>query len=128
MSPDPINLSEETPHAVFVVVFDKSGRVAATTREDGKIGLPGGKVDPGETARDAVIREAREEGWAVSGVSESPIHKDNVDGKMVWWFRANSAKILSNWKEKPRGIGPLWVEVSKLSPGLGNEFVQGLKL
>jgi ADP-ribose pyrophosphatase YjhB (NUDIX family) len=47
---------------VAAVVFDRRGRVLLQQRSDGgQWGLPGGSVEIGESVRDAVIREVREE-------------------------------------------------------------------
>lgn len=53
---------ESRAYAVFVVVKYKDG-YAATTRDKGAepIGLPGGKVDPGETPIQAAYRECKED-------------------------------------------------------------------
>ena len=61
----PKKTKRNPPWAVFIVgkVGDK---YAATTRDDGRIGLPGGKVDVGESGKVAVMREATEEGWSFS--------------------------------------------------------------
>ena len=47
---------EQHPFAVFAIIEVEPGKYAATTRakdrgEEDKIGLPGGKVDPGEKER-----------------------------------------------------------------------------
>lgn len=50
--------------AVTIVVYDKrTGLMLATHRKDDctKWGMPGGKIDPGESALEAVIRELGEE-------------------------------------------------------------------
>ena len=45
-----------------VAVIERDGLVAMVRRRDGSgWGLPGGKVEPGETPRDAVVREVAEE-------------------------------------------------------------------
>lgn len=48
------------------VVFDGKGRFLMTSRPEGKVyagywEFPGGKIEPGETAEDALRREMREE-------------------------------------------------------------------
>ena len=92
--------------AAFVVVRVGAG-FAATTRapdrgEAGRIGLPGGKLDAGESALEAVMRESAEEGWRIAGVSPTPIHEATVDGRKVVWFRADSAERLAVYKESHR--------------------------
>lgn len=115
--------------AVFAVArmtaSDGSTFLCATTRPDGTIGLPGGKVDPGETAYGAVIREAREEGWELNLISFQPIHVAEVDGKPVAWFDCKPVCGLEFYQEKDRGIVPIIVAPADLSPGLGNEFLMG---
>ena len=66
---------------VYAVVRDVSGRVLLVRRCDsGDWELPGGKVEPGETASDAVIREVAEETGlrvapaVIAGVYSDPGH------------------------------------------------------
>ena len=113
--------------AVFAVVKAGNG-FAATTRaadrgEFGRIGLAGGKVDANETAVEAVIREAAEEGWFITGVNPTPIHTALYDGKMVGWFTATNAVKAITYKEMGR-ITP--IEVTReaiIACGYGNENV-----
>ena len=115
-----------TPFAVFVIAPTAAGAIAATTRaadrgEAGRIGLPGGKLDPGETPVDALIRECAEEGWAIHGVSPNPVHRDTVDGREVWWFRASSATPLPYYKEQGR-ISPVHATPEQVrASGYGND-------
>ena len=78
----------ERPFAVFAIVEVEPDKFAATTRakdkgEEDRIGLPGGKVDPGEDPIEAVIRESEEEGWKITGVNPEIIHKDYIDNRLV---------------------------------------------
>jgi len=48
--------------SVSAVIFDRRGRLLLQQRSDGgQWGLPGGSVDIGESVRDAIAREVREE-------------------------------------------------------------------
>lgn len=48
--------------AVSAVIFDRRGRLLLQQRSDGgQWGLPGGSVEIGESVREAIIREVREE-------------------------------------------------------------------
>ena len=115
--------------AVFVVASAGNGW-AATTRaadrgEAGRIGLPGGKVDAGETAVQAAIREAAEEGWLVAIPADAkPAHTAVVDGKMVAWFRATEeAVMLASFKESGR-ITPVVASYRAVAEsGYGNEWL-----
>lgn len=96
--------------AVFVIAVDEQGMVAMTTRPKGKSGshgLPGGKVDPGESLVDAVIREAEEEGWEISLLSDQPFYVDNVKDRKVAWFHGTIVQQLTYYKEVERGIKTL---------------------
>lgn len=113
--------------AFAVVVFD-DGSIAATTRDKGNsIGLPGGKVDLGETPEEAVIREAEEEGWLVCGLPVL-IRQDYVEGKLVAWYAFEEGFSLENYKEKPRGIRPIRVSLAEMAnSGYGNDFLKDYK-
>jgi hypothetical protein len=115
--------------AVFVVAKAGNG-LAATTRaadrgEAGRIGLPGGKVDPGETAVQAAVRESAEEGWIVSLPEDAtPAHVALVEGKPVAWFVApDEAQMLTSFKEAGR-ITPVVASLQAVADsGYGNEWL-----
>ena len=114
------------PFAAFVVAPTPDGRIALTTRaadrgEAGKKGLPGGKVGVNEAPHEAAAREAREEGWAVTGIEKTPFFKTMVEGRPVWWYRATSAKKLTRYKEKSR-ITPVEGTLEEVrTSGYGND-------
>jgi hypothetical protein len=53
--------SEDGPLAAAGVLFVAGDKVLLMRRKDGFWGLPGGKLEPGESAEDAAAREAEEE-------------------------------------------------------------------
>ncbi len=117
-------LIDERPDVVVAVAWlHQKGRtmIAGCTRENGTIGLPGGKVEDGENPFDAVIRESREEGWKLNiyGERESAIlKKEKVDGFLIWWIRCHIDTRVpqdTEWKEKHRGIYPVIVPPSALA-------------
>lgn len=113
-------------HAVFAVCFfRKTSLICATTRPDGSIGLPGGKVDYLDTDIFAtVIREAREEGWNLTATREI-MHVAIVDGKKIGWIRCTTSQnpLVKNHKEKSRGIMPIAVPIEMVANQFGNQFL-----
>ncbi len=123
---------EIKPYAVFVIAL-KDGLIAATTRpydKISKIGLPGGKVDFGESPIEAVNRECQEEGWNIV-IKEGllPFHYQYVDGRMInWYLSINEPILLDEYKEKSTGIIPVLVEIEELAKsGYGNKCLLKLK-
>jgi hypothetical protein len=117
------------PYAVFAVAYvPNTPLLCATTREDGTIGLPGGKVDPGEDPLKAVIREAAEEGWNLS-TDGVVLQERLVDGRPVIWYACRTLEnpIISNHKEAHRGIHPVAITPPSLTHGLGNDFLRNPK-
>lgn len=115
----------KTVFAAFVVA-NVDDHFAATTRaadrgELGKIGFPGGKLDAGETAREAAMREASEEGWLVTGLSDEPYHEAIIDGNLVQWFHAVGATILATFKEQGRILPIVAHRIDLINSGWGND-------
>ena len=56
-------MTEENKIKEAVVLFatTSSGKILMVSRKNGKFGLPGGKVEEGETLKEACIRELQEE-------------------------------------------------------------------
>ena len=132
---------EKHPFAVFAIVKVPGG-YAATTRakdrgEEGKIGLPGGKVDPGEKGEEAVIRESGEEGWEISKVTGIAASR-MVEGRPVVWYFAEGAKPLKDYPEcyadhgagprlpQPRASPVVASKVDIANSGYGNDFIINL--
>lgn len=89
--------------AAIVIVLNDEGKVLTVTRPDSdEQSLPGGLIDPGETASEAVVRELVEEcGISPSdGVEEITRIESPVDGRKVHVFQAGQY----NGSRKPRDV------------------------
>ena len=113
------------PWAVCVLAPAGRGRWAATTRaadrgEAGRVGLPGGKIDAGESVFAALLRESAEEGWVIAGPVRL-FYQAAVDGRPVVWALAHGARALADWKERRRGISPVALPLEAIAAsGYGN--------
>lgn len=106
----------QTPYASFVLVFDVHGDVLVTSRKksSGKYGLPGGKVDPGETSAQAAAREFLEE-VGVRVRLEKKAHSGLVDGRsVVTYFGLLEPEVVVP-SVGPEGQSLSWVPVTALS-------------
>jgi hypothetical protein len=116
--------------SAFIIGSAGIGRLAATTRaadrgEAGKIGLPGGKADPGETPVETALRESAEEGWVWGWVDPQPIHADVINGGLVLWFAGENPHMLETFKEAGR-ISPVWATAGQVATsGWGNGSAVG---
>lgn len=70
---------------VGVIVRDAQGRILLERRSDnGRFGLPGGGVDPGETWEQAAVREVLEEtGLVVRVAFLVGVYSDPAEGRIV---------------------------------------------
>ncbi len=102
---------ETLPLAASLLVIRKDGKILAISRKDNpnKFGLPGGKVDPGETPIEAVVREVREEtGMLV--VKPFMIFSGVCHGDVTYFNTNFMAKSLTGQLAQQEGEGRLaWV-------------------
>lgn len=66
---------------VGALIFDPQGRVllVRTHKWGDRWGIPGGKIDPGETMESALVREVREETGLVATDVRFAIAQDSID-------------------------------------------------
>lgn len=102
--------------ALALIIGPGSPRVllAVTNRKHGGCGLPGGKVEPGETAKHACVRELFEEtGIEARGhlrrVAYAPWR---TDGRRVSVFHVEAMR--GNPREMEPGTKPHWFTLSEL--------------
>lgn len=111
--------------AAFVIAPAGDDAIAATTRaadrgETGRIGLPGGKLDSGESPINAARREAAEEGWFISGEFHL-VHEAEVDGRPVQWFASRSPAVWLRDHAEAGRVEPVAVATALIADsGYGN--------
>lgn len=103
------------PKAATCLIRRKDGKILAVSRRDdpNDFGLPGGKVDPGETSEDAAARELQEE-TGLTANSLSPVFSMvDAHGFLTTTF---SCSVAGNIDTEEEGVVK-WVEPEVLLSG-----------
>jgi 8-oxo-dGTP pyrophosphatase MutT (NUDIX family) len=103
------------PFAAGVLIIE-NGLILAIERDDGRLGFPCGKIEPGETPAQAAVRECREETGCevrlLDYIRPPYVGLDVVDQNMVSLHRA---RILKRGRPTTPGEGsPVWVTSGRL--------------
>lgn len=97
--------------AAVMVIRGPQGFLAVTRRNSERFGLPGGKVDPGETNLQAAIREAQEETGLSITKAEALFSQD--DGEFM-----THCFLATEWSGEARevepGIKPVWNKAEEM--------------
>jgi 8-oxo-dGTP diphosphatase len=118
----------------YAVVLDDTGRVLTVRGENGRYYLPGGRLEPGETPRQALIRELGEEcGWSAAILS--PLRQSSqriMDGAVLlrashWRARLVAqldapAECESEWLEVGQALSRLHREVDRAALRAATRF------
>lgn len=102
------------PRSVVALVLREDGRLLAVSRRGrpDDLGLPGGKIDPGEVPDEAVVRELAEETGVTLHEPEFCYERvDNSDGVVAWCYRGAWSGTARQMED---GITVTWVEPARL--------------
>lgn len=110
------------PKRAAIAYVARAGKVLAIRRADnGLLGAPGGRCEPGEDSAATVARELREEtgceALAIRFLSEGP----GIRGFYTYRFVVEIAEDAEPIAVEP-GTEVLWVEPEELARGFGAEF------
>ena len=106
-------------------LYQKDGKVLGVSRKDNHtdFGIPGGKVDPGETPEQAIVREVKEEtGLDISGLHRIWVRYDGFDYISITFTADNiSGELFSSEKGKCE-----WITWDQLKAGSFGHYNIGL--
>lgn len=115
---------ESESQAACVLIQDDDGRVLAVSRKDDPtaFGLPGGKVDAGETASDAAVRELEEEtGLIVTNLKQIYVRYDEDGFRCTTFIGKISGEINTD-----EGGVVRWVDPETLFAGPFGDYNRNL--
>lgn len=97
------------PTAAVAVLFRRGKLLAVTRNHPSLIAFPGGHIDPGETPKEAMVREVMEE-TGVEVLEAQKLVEDVNHG--VKGSRVVTAFLVTKWRGEPRqrerGVEVLW--------------------
>lgn len=112
--------NKKLPEAACVMVLSSLGELLMVTRKNGeKLGIPGGKVDFGETPIEAAVREFKEEtGYNVKLEELELVYAMVVNGYFCWGYVFVDPKT-----RRPLTINKDKFQVKEVEPGIIPQFV-----
>ena len=113
-------MDSNLPKAVCILIINSDGQMLGVSRkhDPNNFGLPGGKVDSGETEEQAVVRELREEtGLTITAIQKVFQHT----AEREYWTSCWTGEITGSIHTDEAGV-VRWVDKEVLMNGAFGEY------
>jgi 8-oxo-dGTP diphosphatase len=120
--------SESYPKAVCLYFQREDSKILAVSRKNDptKWGLPGGKVDAGETELEALTREVREEVGLAVPTTVAKIYSQVCMGEQNYWTTTYYSAELRGTPKTSEPIEIAWVDRQTLLDGPFGKYLANL--